>query len=885
MPIADFVLGEKFVVDGPTSSARGPGRIVELSGGRFVIGYDTTWSAGGPIGTSAGQILSATGLDFGSDFRFSAFNFDQQSLAAMRALPGGGFIAVWDGITEGSQVTAAQRFDDNGAAVGEATVLRVLPPGSSWYQTADLVPLSNGNFLLVSNGGPTGASITGQICGPDGSFEGVPIDLDGGAAGASHAHIDQRANGGFVVSWVGAGASNDTDCSARLFGADGTPQGAAFTVNTATAGDQRAADVAFFADGSFVAVWTSSLGGRQDVYGQLFTASGAKVGAGFLVNVSDNTFNDYPAVAVLADQSFVVTWQRPSFFINAQGFVVDRGYGITAQAFAADGTKTGGQFWIDDSNGNRYSGPSIEALNNGGYAVTWYDQKFNVADPETSGLKARIFGPNSPPSLTSPDHAAIPENTVAVMSLLGTDLDVNARLTYAISGGFDASLFRVNAQTGALSFAYAPDFEATAFHPNTYTVQVSVSDGHATAYQTLTINVTDVREAVNLTGTPDADTLTGTEFSDSLAGLGGNDVLIGNEQDDYLDGGTGTDLLYGGAGSDTYVVDGGDLVFEGAGEGDLDRVFADSSFYLFANVEYLFLNEAAGDGFGVGNELDNTIFGNSGHNLLIGLGGGDFISGGDGNDALFGMDGADTLYGDGGIDYLAGGAGNDTIDGGSEADALYGEGGDDVIWAGAGFVTDILTGGAGNDELHADSGEADYDLIDGGSGNDTYWVDTGDDLTFEAVDGGIDTVIANVPGENNGVYLYANVENLILEGTTKFGVGNELTNHLTGSYAANWLLGGAGNDTIEGGAGDDVLFGEAGADRFVFAPGSGADLIGDFAPGVDTIDVAAYGYDWAGLQAAMGQVGGDTFINLLNGDLLVLSGVSMNQLQESSFIV
>jgi Ca2+-binding RTX toxin-like protein len=183
------------------------------------------------------------------------------------------------------------------------------------------------------------------------------------------------------------------------------------------------------------------------------------------------------------------------------------------------------------------------------------------------------------------------------------------------------------------------------------------------------------------------------------------------------------------------------------------------------------------------------------------------------------------------------------------------------------------------------SGQAnpDYDLMDGGADNDTYWVDTGADLTFEAVGGGTDTVHANVTVANAGVYLYANVENLVLEGTTAFGVGNELDNILTGSASGNWLLGGLGADRITGAAGNDVLFGEGGADTFVFGAGSGADVIGDFAIAQDVIEFAATFTSFAQVQANFVQNGADGAINLGNGNLIVLHGVTMANLTAANF--
>ncbi len=297
----------------------------------------------------------------------------------------------------------------------------------------------------------------------------------------------------------------------------------------------------------------------------------------------------------------------------------------------------------------------------------------------------------------------------------------------------------------------------------------------------------------------DTDTLVNVV---AVRGSSGADTIIGSSAADTIDGSLGADRLAGDAGDDTYLVDRqADLVFEGVGGGN-DTVIATASFQLYANIENLVLAAGAGGIFGVGNALANRLAGNEAGNRLFGGEGADSIDGGAGNDALFGQGGADSLLGGTGIDYLAGGAGNDTLDG----SAAPGTG---------------------------PRNQGDYDLLYGGAGNDTYHVDTPADLTFEATDGGIDTVLADIAGA--GCYLYANVENLMLLGATPFGVGNALANRLTGNAAANWLLGGTGADTLDGGGGDDVLYGEAGADAFRFAPGQGRDLVADYAGAEDCL--------------------------------------------------
>ncbi len=63
------------------------------------------------------------------------------------------------------------------------------------------------------------------------------------------------------------------------------------------------------------------------------------------------------------------------------------------------------------------------------------------------------------PVFTSSDTASVPENSTTIMTVVATDADLPPQgLTYSIAGGADAAKFSVT-ESGALSFAAAPDFE------------------------------------------------------------------------------------------------------------------------------------------------------------------------------------------------------------------------------------------------------------------------------------------------------------------------------------------------------------------------------------------------------------------------------------------
>ncbi|WP_260348442.1 calcium-binding protein [Alloyangia mangrovi] len=162
------------------------------------------------------------------------------------------------------------------------------------------------------------------------------------------------------------------------------------------------------------------------------------------------------------------------------------------------------------------------------------------------------------------------------------------------------------------------------------------------------------------------------------------------------------------------------------------------------------------------------------------------VTGPDGGGAtgerITGSTSADTLEGGDGDDTLEGLSGDDRLVGGKGDDSANGGDGDDRLlgWGGS----DYLKGGDGND------------LISGNQGSDTL-------------------------------------------------VGSEGDDTLTGNEEDDELNGMVGNDRLSGGPGADTLTGWAGRDVFVLEEGdlTGEDVITDFTPGKDVIEVDLPGID------------------------------------------
>ncbi|WP_319826022.1 calcium-binding protein [Thalassovita sp.] len=185
--------------------------------------------------------------------------------------------------------------------------------------------------------------------------------------------------------------------------------------------------------------------------------------------------------------------------------------------------------------------------------------------------------------------------------------------------------------------------------------------------------------------------------------------------------------------------------------------------------------------------------------------------------------GTATVPGGGQSGVQSGGAGDDTLTGGD---------GKDKIRVGAG--DDEIDGADGNDRLLGQKGN---DTLSGGNGNDRLKGHSGDD----SLDG---------------------------------GDGNDR------------LKGNGGDDTLDGGNGSDHYHGGQGADVFIFAPDGAVDKIHDYEDGIDLIDVSAYGFSGvADFLSTATEEGGDVYIELAAGDVLIIDDTSLVSLGTEDFLL
>ena len=476
--------------------------------------------------------------------------------------------------------------------------------------------------------------------------------------------------------------------------------GPEFLVNSTTFGFQRESSITALADGRFVVSWWDRSEGsdiRVQVFAQVFNADGSKAGTEFLVNTTTALSQYDSSITALADGRFVVSWTDFSF---------GGGNDIRAQVFNADGSKAGMEFLVNSTTTSDQLWPSITALADGRFVVSWTDGSETGGDTSSGAIRAQIIDPR-----------------VGVLEVIsGTDTQPRLMDHYdlisVLSGG---ALVSLNA-------AAIRSENANATHG--------------------TVEVWGAVQALAAFGRRDAISLTGT--ATGLAdGLGGHHVTVmaegavrSNTGNGITLAGTGTEVTnFGLISGARYGIQslGGSMTVNNSGTiaGSLAAILGGGGSEQVFNAGTLLGNVLLGAGNdlydGRLGQITGAVYGAAGADALYGgvqadeFHGGldaDLVRGGDGDDTLFGDQGNDVLNGQSGDDDLSGGIGNDTMLGGGGNDTLLGEAGndrltggngDDVLAGGSG--RDTIFGGGGNDEI---TGGAQADTMTGGLGADTF---------------------------------------------------------------------------------------------------------------------------------------------------------------------
>jgi hypothetical protein len=207
-----------------------------------------------------------------------------------------------------------------------------------------------------------------------------------GAGDQENPQVSLQNGGGAVFVWQG-GKQGFQRIYARFLSSGNLWLGGDVQVNTFSNNSQVSPVVTTLANSNVVVAWASfnqaAPTSLQDVYAQVLSPAGKKVGGEFQVNQFISYNQRDPAIAALSDGRFVVAWvseQQRSLGAasDTAGTSGTASVDVYARIFAADGTPAGAEFLVNTSS-NFCSSPHVAAASGGKFMIVWAERG-RVAD-------------------------------------------------------------------------------------------------------------------------------------------------------------------------------------------------------------------------------------------------------------------------------------------------------------------------------------------------------------------------------------------------------------------------------------------------------------------------------------------------------------------------
>jgi hypothetical protein len=431
-------VGPEFLANAVVTNTQSEPWVSSLSSGGFVL----CWRSFGPnpaFDDIKGQIFDASGAKVGGEFLVNTVTAFSQIQPSVTGLASGGFVVTWQDAGSSPSTIKARLYDASGAALGGEQLVSTNTGGSQ--QQPAVTALPSGGFVVTWSDFAA-QDVKAQLFDASGAKVGTEFVVNMVTTGSqTEPAVASLSSGGFVVSWTDTsgqgGDASSTAVMAQLFDASGARVGAEFLVNTATSGLQAASAVTGLASGGFVVSWTDASAQGGDASGravkaQVFDASGAKVGGELLVNMTTSGDQQKPSLAALPSGGFLVTWQDASGDAS--------GGAVKAQMFDDHGAKVGAEFLVNSSTAGAQFDPSVTLLASGGIIVAWSDQSGQGGDAD-GGIKAQILFP----------HQTAEQGIYDLKNMIGVgDVDAGAStitITLSVDSG---SLTAVAGTSGAL---------------------------------------------------------------------------------------------------------------------------------------------------------------------------------------------------------------------------------------------------------------------------------------------------------------------------------------------------------------------------------------------------------------------------------------------------
>ena len=444
-------VGNEFLINTQTGSQD---RSTRLSDGSFLVISDK--DDGNGLGVY-GQRYDASAIPVGGEFRINTETAGSQAGGSVTALNDGGFVVTWTSAGQDGDGNGVygQRFNASASPVGGEFRVNTQTAGSQ--AESSVTALNDGGFVVTwTSAGQDGDGngVYGQRYNASGAKVGGEFQVNTDTIGNQQwSSVAALPDGGFMVTWSSQGQDGSGwGVYGQRFDASGVAVGGEFRLNATTAGDQIARanalgePTAVLTDGTLVSTWGGN--GTEEVFMRLFDVPST-------VPQEDQPFYLNLTVA-LTDSSETITGVTLSGLPN--GFTISDGTntvtsdGVTpitvtgwtltgltvtpaadwsgaltlsASATSADGTDTAttvetlsvtvapvadapsvalevavvpqpltGDFQVNTTTVRDQYEPTVAALSDGGFVVTWNSAR---QDGDSTGIYGQRFDASGTP--------------------------------------------------------------------------------------------------------------------------------------------------------------------------------------------------------------------------------------------------------------------------------------------------------------------------------------------------------------------------------------------------------------------------------------------------------------------------------------------------------
>lgn len=429
-------IGTEFQVNSQTAGSQWYPSITGLTNGGFVVtwqdGLAGSTSGSSTLGDASGsavhaQLYAADGSKVGGEFLVNTQTNGSQASPVVTGLSNGGFVVSWQDQNSTSGDIKAQIYGANGAPVGGEFLINSVTANNQ--NTPAITGLPNGGFVVAwTNQGSVAPDIKAQVYDANGAKVGSEFLVNSTSANfdQERAAIATLSNGDFVVTWNDFRTGN-WEVRGQVFhpGASGaTKVGSEFTVDTAYYNSRMVAGVTGLANGNFVISFEDTSG---EIRAQVFTAGGSKVGSEFQVNTQTGGNQGFSSITALTGGGFVVTW-------SDEGTADGSGSGIKAQVYDTAGNKIGGEYIVNSQTNSYQYYPTVSALANGGFVISWQDFSQTLGDNSSYGITAQVFNLSNAP--TAPTIVSVTDDVSPNSGALANGASTNdTNLTVRIATG------------------------------------------------------------------------------------------------------------------------------------------------------------------------------------------------------------------------------------------------------------------------------------------------------------------------------------------------------------------------------------------------------------------------------------------------------------------